>query len=126
MVCIKRLKSATRLQVGRKMQCIVPARLEISAADLEHSFRAIDVDSSNSLDVTEMRDLLNVVHADSHLKVTEEHARRVVSTLGSGDLETLADEQPVTDVRCHFCGHNYPLEADVLRKIADELRAKTS
>lgn len=56
----------------------------------------------------------------------EEHARRVVSTLGAGDLETLADEQPVTDVRCHFCGHNYPLEADVLRKIADELRAKTS
>ena len=56
----------------------------------------------------------------------EGHARRVVSTLGAGDLESLANEQPVTDVRCHFCGHNYALEADVLRKIATELRSKTS
>ncbi len=56
----------------------------------------------------------------------EDHARRVVSTLGADDLESLADEQPLTDVRCHFCGHNYALAADVLREIATTLRSKTS
>lgn len=56
----------------------------------------------------------------------QDHARRVVSTLGPADLETLANEQPITNVRCHFCGHNYALGADVLRKIATELRSKIS
>ena len=56
----------------------------------------------------------------------EDHARRVVSSLGAADLEALADEQPVTDVRCHFCGENYALGSDTLRAIAAELRAQAS
>ena len=56
----------------------------------------------------------------------EAHARRVVSSLGAADLETLAGEQPITDVRCHFCGENYALDSATLRAIAAELRAQAS
>ncbi len=51
-----------------------------------------------------------------------DRARSVVATLGAADIETLAGEQPTTEVRCEYCGMVYTLTAAQLRELADELR----
>lgn len=49
-------------------------------------------------------------------------ARGVVSILGAADIEALAGEQAVTEVKCEFCGVVYALTADELRALAAEIR----
>ena len=51
-----------------------------------------------------------------------ERARAVVSALGASDLDSLANEQPQTEVRCNFCGQATLLSSAELREIASELR----
>lgn len=53
-------------------------------------------------------------------------AMNVLSTLGSADLEALADEQEITEVRCNFCGKVTRLSAAEVRQVAARLRAVQS
>jgi molecular chaperone Hsp33 len=50
----------------------------------------------------------------------------VLATLGSADLEALADEQETTEVRCNFCGKVTRLSAAQVREVAAQLRAAQS
>ena len=55
-----------------------------------------------------------------------ERARRVLSSLGAEDLDKLADEQPVTEIRCNFCGKVTEVSADAVREIASAIRQRTN
>jgi molecular chaperone Hsp33 len=57
-----------------------------------------------------------------HCPCGEATAIRVLSTLGADDLEALAGEQDETEVRCHFCGNRYVVDAPRLRELATTLR----
>jgi molecular chaperone Hsp33 len=57
-----------------------------------------------------------------HCPCGEGTALKVLSTLGADDLEKLADEQDETEVRCHFCGSAYRVEASRLRELAVVIR----
>lgn len=57
-----------------------------------------------------------------HCPCGEGTAMRVLSTLGPDDLEALAGEQEQTEVRCHFCGNRYLVDAPRLRELATALR----
>jgi molecular chaperone Hsp33 len=51
-----------------------------------------------------------------------ERARQIVATLGAEDIESLAQEQPHTEVRCEYCGSVYALDSAALRALAAEIR----
>lgn len=53
-------------------------------------------------------------------------AMSVLATLGAADLDALADEQEVTEVRCNFCGKVTRLSAAEVREVAARLRALQS
>lgn len=55
-----------------------------------------------------------------------ELAREVVGTLGADDIDALAGEREVTEIRCSYCGERYHLTAADLRALAAELRLKRS
>lgn len=55
-----------------------------------------------------------------------QRARSIVSTLGADDIDTLADEQEGTEVRCSYCGNSYALSGADLRELATELRQRQS
>ena len=57
-----------------------------------------------------------------HCPCGPERALSVLATLGASDLETLADEQEQTEVRCNFCGQATMVAAPELRKLAARLR----
>ncbi len=58
-----------------------------------------------------------------HCPCGPERAISVLSTLGANDLDDLANEQPVTEVRCNFCGKVTELSAAEVREVAAALRA---
>ncbi|WAS93830.1 Hsp33 family molecular chaperone HslO [Nannocystis punicea] len=53
-------------------------------------------------------------------------ARDIVAMLGADDVDALAGERDVTEVRCSYCGEGYPLTAADLRELAAELRLRRS
>lgn len=53
-------------------------------------------------------------------------AMSVLATLGAGDLDALADEQELTEVRCNFCGKVTRLSAAEVREVAARLRTAQS
>jgi molecular chaperone Hsp33 len=61
-----------------------------------------------------------------HCPCGPDRARSVLATLGSADLEALADEQEITEVRCNFCGKVTRLGAAEVREVAARLRATQS
>ena len=50
----------------------------------------------------------------------------MLRTLGVHDLRQLADEQEITEIRCHFCGNRYGVTAKAVRELADQLAAETN
>ena len=48
---------------------------------------------------------------------SRERAKKVLATLGRDELESLADEQELTEIVCHFCDKKYQFTADELRSI---------
>ncbi|KIG19321.1 33 kDa chaperonin [Enhygromyxa salina] len=61
-----------------------------------------------------------------HCPCGPERALEVLTTLGPGDLEALADEQPQTEVRCNFCGQVTLVAATQVRDLAKQLRSVQS
>jgi molecular chaperone Hsp33 len=61
-----------------------------------------------------------------HCPCGPERARSVLATLGAADLDALADEQPVTEIRCNFCGDVTRLSAHEVREVAAKLRMTQS
>ncbi len=55
-----------------------------------------------------------------------QRARRVLASLGADDLDALADEQPVTEIRCNFCGRVTEVSADAVREVAAEIRKRAN
>ncbi|MDC0670280.1 Hsp33 family molecular chaperone HslO [Nannocystis radixulma] len=53
-------------------------------------------------------------------------ARDIVAMLGADDVDALAGERDVTEVRCAYCGERYNLTAADLRELATELRLHRS
>lgn len=53
-------------------------------------------------------------------------ARDIVAILGADDVDALAGERDITEVRCSYCGERYFLAADDLRALAAELRLRRS
>ena len=48
-----------------------------------------------------------------------ERAVYILSTLDANDLDGLAQEQPVTEVDCHFCTKKYRFSSDEIRSLAE-------
>lgn len=61
-----------------------------------------------------------------HCPCGPERALDVLSTLGPGDLDAIADEQERTEVRCNFCGQVTTVEGAEIRALATKLRAGLS
>jgi len=61
-----------------------------------------------------------------HCPCDVERVLGVLTTLGAEDLRALADEQPTTEVGCHFCGKVYEIPADQIRALADGVSAQRS
>lgn len=61
-----------------------------------------------------------------HCPCGPERALGVLSTLGAADLEALAGEQPITEVRCNFCGSTTHVSAAEVRELAARLRREQS
>lgn len=53
-------------------------------------------------------------------------ARDILAMLGADDVDALAGERDVTEVRCSYCGERYLLTAADLRALAAELRLRRS
>ena len=49
-------------------------------------------------------------------------ARDIVAMLGADDVDALAGEREVSEIRCSYCGERYLLTAAELRELAAELR----
>ena len=50
-----------------------------------------------------------------------ERVERILIALGADELEEMAQEQPVTEVECHFCPKVYRFSPDEIRKLASDL-----
>ena len=50
---------------------------------------------------------------------SRERVERILITLGADDLEQMAQEQPVTEVDCHFCTKKYHFNSDQIRSLTD-------
>ncbi|MDC0718494.1 Hsp33 family molecular chaperone HslO [Nannocystis bainbridge] len=86
----------------------------------------------------EPADLLRLALADGPFEVVGETplafrcncgpavARDIVAMLGADDVEALAGEREITEVRCSYCGERYHVTAAELRELAAELRLKRS
>ena len=61
-----------------------------------------------------------------HCSCGRERALGVLSTLGAADLESLANEQETTEVRCEFCGDAYDVTREDVRALAQSLREQRS
>lgn len=49
---------------------------------------------------------------------SRERVERALVSLGSAELHAMAEEQPVTEVDCHFCNKKYRFSPDELRGLA--------
>ena len=58
--------------------------------------------------------LLDESNPEYKCDCSRERTERILAGLGSEELKTLADEQPVTEVCCHFCGKKYTFSSDEL------------
>lgn len=61
-----------------------------------------------------------------HCPCGPQRALGVLSTLGSTDLEALADEREQTEITCNFCGLVTTVSAVQIRELAAQLRAHQS
>jgi len=50
---------------------------------------------------------------------SRERVERALITLGADDLMEMAEEQPTTEVKCHFCPKIYRFNPDEIRGLAD-------
>ena len=58
--------------------------------------------------------LLDESNPEYKCDCSRERTQRILAGLGSDELKKLADEQPVTEVCCHFCGKKYTFSSDEL------------
>lgn len=58
--------------------------------------------------------LLDESNPEYKCDCSRERTERILAGLGSDELKKLADEQPVTEVCCHFCGKKYTFSSDEL------------
>ena len=58
--------------------------------------------------------LLDESNPEYKCDCSRERTERILARLGSEELKKLADEQPVTEVCCHFCGKKYTFSSDEL------------
>lgn len=58
--------------------------------------------------------LLDESNPEYKCDCSRERTERILAGLGSEELKKLADEQPVTEVCCHFCGKKYTFSSDEL------------
>lgn len=57
-------------------------------------------------------------------KCSREKVEQTLISLGTEELETLADEDDHVEVKCHFCNEAYIFEEPELRKIVDTIKNK--
>ncbi|MCL2425924.1 MAG: Hsp33 family molecular chaperone HslO [Oscillospiraceae bacterium] len=57
-----------------------------------------------------------------HCNCTRERVERILISVGADDLEQMAEEQPVTEVNCHFCPKVYRFSPDELRSLAEQAK----
>ena len=55
-----------------------------------------------------------------HCDCSPERVIRILSSIDSNDLEQMAQEQPVTEVDCHFCPKVYSFTSDELRSLVND------
>ena len=58
--------------------------------------------------------------AEYHCTCCRERMERVLISLGREELARLAEEQPTTEIVCHFCNTKYSFTAEEIRKLYDE------
>lgn len=58
--------------------------------------------------------LLDESNPEYKCDCSRERTERILAGLGSDELKKLADEQPVTEVCCHFCGKKYTFSSNEL------------
>jgi len=53
---------------------------------------------------------------------TRERVERILISVGADDLKEMAEEQPVTEVNCHFCPKIYRFSPEELRSLAEQAK----
>ncbi|MCL2247919.1 MAG: Hsp33 family molecular chaperone HslO [Oscillospiraceae bacterium] len=64
-------------------------------------------------------DILEQRVTEYHCDCSRERVERILISIGTNDLMQMAEEQPVTEVKCHFCPNVYKFSPDEVRKLAD-------
>jgi len=64
-------------------------------------------------------DILDRRTTEYQCNCSPERAVRILSTLDANDLEELAQEQPMTEVDCHFCSKKYRYSSDEIRSLIE-------
>ena len=62
-------------------------------------------------------EILDSWEAQYYCDCSRERTEQVLITLGKEELAKLADEDPVTEVCCHFCDNKYRFTSDELREL---------
>ena len=55
-----------------------------------------------------------------HCNCSKERVERILISIGADDLKQMAQEQPVTEVECHFCPKIYSFSPDELLNLAKQ------
>ena len=62
-------------------------------------------------------EILDSWEAQYYCDCSRERTEQVLITLGKEELAKLADEDPVTEVCCHFCDKKYSFTSDELKEL---------
>ena len=62
-------------------------------------------------------EILDSWEAQYYCDCSRERTEKVLITLGKDELAKLADEDPVTEVCCHFCYKKYKFTSDELKEL---------
>lgn len=54
---------------------------------------------------------------------SRERVERALISIGRDELDTMADEEEISEVCCHFCGHKYTFTSDEIRELSRQARA---
>lgn len=113
---------------------LLPGADDDTIAQIEKNIAAIPATSAMLRDGMTPLEILTKALDGFTLEVIEEHdvcyrcdcsrerVERALLSMGADELSHLADEQPVTNVACHFCERSYDFTSDELRRLLTEAK----
>lgn len=65
--------------------------------------------------------ILDEFEVEYRCNCSKDRVEKALISLGSKELERLADEQEITEVDCHFCEKKYSYSSEEIRKLAENI-----